>query len=126
MLVELDLMVMVILLKMIIVIQRHPGCLNDAQIHLVPIKQPDNTLRTMCLINIFHLHLLFKSVSTLYRQLPNMSKNSARHQKKFEYAVQVLLKVPCISVPKAMILAQCMKKDVTSKTVCQAVRRHQD
>jgi hypothetical protein len=43
---------MVILLKVIIVIPRHPGCQNCIQIHLAPIKQPDNTLRTTFPIHI--------------------------------------------------------------------------
>jgi len=32
-----------------------------------------------------------KSISTLYRQLPNMSKNSVAHQKKVEHAVRKIL-----------------------------------
>jgi hypothetical protein len=47
--------------------------------------------------SIFHRHFIFKSISTLYRQNPNVSKNSAAHQKKFEHTVQVLLKAPGIS-----------------------------
>ncbi len=41
--------------------------------------------------SIFHRIKLFKSVSTLYRLLPNMSQNSAAHQKKVEHAVWKLL-----------------------------------
>ncbi len=69
------------------------------KIHLAPIKRPDNTLRTTCPINISSSFVI-QIVSTLYRQLPNMSKNSAAHQKKCEHAVRVLPKVPGSSFPK--------------------------
>ena len=70
---------------------------------------------------IFHHNLQFKSVSTLYRQLPNMSKNSATHPKKVEHAVQKILKVPGLSIPDAMVLANFLKKDVANETVRRAV-----
>jgi len=48
-------------------------------------------LSVLRVLSIFHLYLLFKSASTLYMQLPNMSKNSAAHQKKVEHAARKLL-----------------------------------
>ncbi len=57
--------------------------------------------------------------------LPNMSKNSATHQKKVESAVQILQTTTGVKVPQAMILAGFLKSDVASKTVHQVVRhRH--
>ena len=56
-------------------------------------------------------HFIFKSVATLYRRLPNMSKNSAPHEDKFEHAVWKLLKHPGLSIPSAMVSAKISKKD---------------
>jgi hypothetical protein len=55
-----------------------------------------------------------------------MSKNSAAHQKKFVHAMQVLQKAPDISVSKAMILAQFLKKDIADESVHWVIRRLQD
>ncbi len=46
-----------------------------------------------------------------------MSKISAAHQKKVEHAVRKILKVPGLSIPDAMVLANFSKKDVANVTV---------
>ena len=52
-----------------------------------------------------------------------MSKNSAAHQKKVEHAARKILKVPGLSIPDAMVLANFSKKDVANKTLRRAVHR---
>jgi hypothetical protein len=52
-----------------------------------------------------------------------MSKNSATHQKKVEHAVWKILKMPGLSIPDAMVLANFLKKDVANETVRWAVHR---
>jgi hypothetical protein len=42
---------------------------------------------------------------------------SATHQKKVEHAVRKILKVPGLSIPDAMVLANFLKKDVANKNV---------
>ena len=55
--------------------------------------------------------------------LPNMSKNSAVHQKKVKSAVRVLQTTTGVKVLQAMILPGFLKSDLASKTVHQMVRR---
>jgi hypothetical protein len=58
-----------------------------------------------------------------YRQLPNMSTNSAAHQKKVDAAVRILETNTGLRVPQAMILAGFLKSDAANKIVRQAVWR---
>jgi hypothetical protein len=55
--------------------------------------------------------------------LPNVTMNSAAHQKKVKSAVRILQTTTGVKVLQAMILAGFTKLDFASKTVCQGVRR---
>ena len=93
-----------------VVVRRHLGVQNCAIKHLLKLFFSETPyishegLTRLC-------HFIFKSVPTLYMQLLNMSKNSAAHEKKVEYAVWKLLKHPGLSIPNVMVWAKIPKKD---------------
>ena len=72
-------------------IQHHPGCQNRTQIHLAPIKWPDNTLRTMlCLIHISSSFVIQIRVNTI-GSFPTCQRKVPCIRKKVEYSVWKLL-----------------------------------
>ena len=81
-----------------VVVRRHLGvqnCLIKYLLKLFFSETPyisNEGLTCLC-------HFIFKSVTSLYRQLPNMSKNSAAYEKNVEHAVLKLLKHPGLSIP---------------------------
>jgi len=93
-----------------VVVRRHLGVQNCAIKYLLKLFFSEMPYISheglICLC-----HFIFKSVSTLYRQLPNMSKNSAAQEKQVKHAVWKLLKHPGLSIPNAIFLAKISKKD---------------
>ncbi len=70
------------------------------------------------------IFFFFESISTVYIPLPNISKNSATHQKKIESAIRIPQNTTGVPILQAMILAGFSKADVANEIVRQAVRRH--
>jgi len=50
------------------------------------------------------------------KDIANMAKNSAAHEKKVKYAVQVLLENPCLKVCQVMLVALFGKKKILMTT----------
>jgi hypothetical protein len=71
-------------------------------------------------INLHH-HLLFNVVSKLYTQLPNMSQKSAAHEAMIEHYMKMLLRAPTLTVPKLMILALFLQKDMADDSLRQMI-----
>ena len=61
------------------------------------------------------ISLLYSNLLQLQsKDIANMAKNSAVHEKKVKYAAQVLLENPCLKVRQAMLVALFGKKILTT------------